>query len=168
MATVLPTWAVAFLQKCCYKWRPRKCLGLVVANLIILFQNWRNKSMKITKVSCFFFFIFWETNRQAANSPGEKKNIAPHHANFETNYYYFLKILIVQKKISNNKTLWRKIIESSKILKNIKMKILKINNYSTDTSCQGSGGIINFSFTLFWCVYCVGCTYKEETIPSRQ
>jgi len=30
-----PKWVVAFLQKCCDKWQPRKCLGLNVAKLFI-------------------------------------------------------------------------------------------------------------------------------------
>jgi hypothetical protein len=28
-------WAVALLDKCCYKWQPRKYLGLDVTNLVI-------------------------------------------------------------------------------------------------------------------------------------
>jgi hypothetical protein len=37
---------MAFLQKCHYKWQPRKCLGLEVASLIILFQKMAKRILK--------------------------------------------------------------------------------------------------------------------------
>ncbi len=46
---LLPRWAIAFFQKCCYKWGPRKYLDLDVANLIIFIsKKWRKVSPKIT------------------------------------------------------------------------------------------------------------------------
>ncbi len=148
MATVRPTWAVAFLQKCCYKWRPRKCLGLVVANLIILFQNGATNPWKSQKFRVFFFSFSEKKIVKLRIRQEKKKNIAPHHANFDKLLLLFLN-LNSPKENSNNKTLWGKNTESSKIFKNIKMKILKINNYSTDTSWQGTGGIITFHLPYF-------------------
>jgi len=48
--------AIAFLQKCFYKWQPRKCLSLDMANLIIFY-------IKNHKILVFFIHFL-----------GEKKN----------------------------------------------------------------------------------------------
>jgi hypothetical protein len=49
-----PRWAVAFLQKRSYNWRPRKWLGLDVANWFFFVSKKGEKSFKITKISPFF------------------------------------------------------------------------------------------------------------------
>jgi hypothetical protein len=42
-------WAGAFLQKCCYKWWWRKCLGLDVADLIIIiYKRWKSPIDEVT------------------------------------------------------------------------------------------------------------------------
>jgi hypothetical protein len=66
MATVLGG-TVAFLQKCCYKWRPGKWRGLDVANLILknYFEKWR----KILENHKIFLFFFSFSEKQFANSP---------------------------------------------------------------------------------------------------
>ncbi len=53
-------WAVAFLQKYCYKWHPRKCLGLDVANLIIF--NLKNGENGEKSQNLFFSFSYSEDN----------------------------------------------------------------------------------------------------------
>jgi len=51
-----PRWIMAFLQKCWYKWWPRKCLCLDVANLIILiFKNGEKNLWKLQ----FNFHVFF-------------------------------------------------------------------------------------------------------------
>jgi hypothetical protein len=55
---------IAFLQKCCHKWRPRRCLCLHVVNLIILISKTVKISFKITpqkkkKFAAQFFEIFF-------------------------------------------------------------------------------------------------------------
>jgi hypothetical protein len=50
-----------FLQKCCYKWRLRKCLGLEVAILFLFFQ--KNGEKNPLKSEIFLFVPF----------PGKKK-----------------------------------------------------------------------------------------------
>jgi len=64
-------WAVAFLQKCCYKWRPRTCLGLDVVNLIIFRLKMVKNSLKFTK---FSFFIFPKNLPNWKTSPHTRKN----------------------------------------------------------------------------------------------
>jgi hypothetical protein len=48
-------WDVVFLQKCCCKLQPRKCLGLDVANLIISISK---NGEKISNFHNFSFFSF--------------------------------------------------------------------------------------------------------------
>jgi hypothetical protein len=55
---IVPGGFVAFLQKCWYKWQPRKCLGLDVANFFIFNLKMVEKSLNIKKIACFFFFFF--------------------------------------------------------------------------------------------------------------
>jgi hypothetical protein len=80
MATVL-SGLLSFLQKCCYIWRPRKCLRLDVANLIILFRKMERKiSLNFSKILCVcvcvcfsFFSFFLETFRQFVEQIPQKK-----------------------------------------------------------------------------------------------
>jgi hypothetical protein len=60
-----PQWALAVLHKCCYKWWPRKGLGVDVANLIILISKKGEKIPKNQK-----FFIFWKNIHQKKNTYG--------------------------------------------------------------------------------------------------
>jgi len=78
-------WVVAFLQKCCYKWWPGKCLGLDMANLIIFIsKKWPKNSLKITTlcvcvcvcVCLFFLFRFLKKKFQVRKIP--QKNNKPH------------------------------------------------------------------------------------------
>ncbi len=71
MATVLGR-TVAFLQKCGYKWRPRKCPGLDVANLILknYFEKWR----KILENHKIFVFFFSFSEKQFAQLQNFAKN----------------------------------------------------------------------------------------------
>ncbi len=49
---------ILFFQKCCYKWRPRKCLGLDVANLNFLkSNNGENSPWKSQNFHAFFHFL---------------------------------------------------------------------------------------------------------------
>jgi hypothetical protein len=68
---------LSFLQKCCYIWRPRKCLRLDVANLIILFRKMERKiSLNFSKILCVcvFFSFFLETFRKFVEKIPPKKN----------------------------------------------------------------------------------------------
>jgi hypothetical protein len=62
--------AVAFLQKCCYKWLPRKCLGLDVTNFIIFISKKKKKDPEISRKK----FSFFEKNIHQVAKFGHKKN----------------------------------------------------------------------------------------------
>jgi len=67
---------LSFLQKCCYIWRPRKCLRLDVANLIILFRKMERKfSLNFSKnfCVCVYFSFFLETFRKFVEKIPKKK-----------------------------------------------------------------------------------------------
>jgi len=64
---------VAFLQKCCYKWRLiRKCLNLDATNLIIFILKKQRKTPQ--KLQFFrFVFIFWKNNTAKLRKFATKK-----------------------------------------------------------------------------------------------
>jgi hypothetical protein len=79
------TWAEAFLQKCCYKWRLKKCLGLDVVDLnISISKKWR----KIHLNPYFLgFFIFWKQIRRAEKFRQQTKHLAqPGFSSFPSDY----------------------------------------------------------------------------------
>jgi hypothetical protein len=66
----------SFFQKCCYKWRPRKCLGLDVANLNFFNQKMAKTLHENGKIF-MIFFIFWkQIHPSSENLSQQKKNTA--------------------------------------------------------------------------------------------
>jgi hypothetical protein len=47
----------AFLQNCCYKWRPRMCLGLDLAKLISFISKMAKICLNDKKSLCLFHFL---------------------------------------------------------------------------------------------------------------
>jgi hypothetical protein len=67
-------WAVAFLQKYCYKWHPRKCIGLDMANLIIFnLKNGENGE----KSQNLFFFHFLKIIHLVSKMHPQKQILMP-------------------------------------------------------------------------------------------
>lgn len=78
-----PKWVVTFFQKCCYKSRPKKCLGLDVADLIIYILKNGEKIPRVTNFSCNFFFFWKKKIAKLQNLITQKKH-----------QYYYVIILV--------------------------------------------------------------------------
>ncbi len=106
-----PRWAVAFLQKCCYKWWPRECLGLNAAYFILFYfsKNGENISKSHKFFGVFFHFLKTKFSPSCEISPQHPKRPTPKKKKKHWLYCYPIQRNRVKTDLANDMALGLKV-----------------------------------------------------------